>query len=81
MSTMKHIAILISPKGERFFAAYGPMVKTRDKALAFASKEVAEGAARNHFGRSNLAFWPSEIVALNSALQKYKDWTFQVEPA
>jgi hypothetical protein len=77
---MKHIAILISPKGEQFYAAYGPMVNKREKALEFKNKAVAEGAARNYFGISNLAFWPSEIIAQNNALKKYVGWTFKTIP-
>lgn len=78
---MKHIAILISPQGEQFYAAYGPMTNKREKAITFKNKAVAEGAARNTFGRSNLAFWPSELIAQNNALKKYADWTFKTMPA
>ena len=80
LATMKHIAILLSPKGEQFYAAYGPMVNKRENALEFKNKAAAEGAAYNYFGRSNLAFWPSELIAQNNALKKYANWTFKIMP-
>lgn len=73
------IAILISPTGEEFFDAYGPMTKDRGKATEFVSPEVARGAALNRFGRGGGAFWRSEREHDEKARQEYRDWTFRVE--
>jgi hypothetical protein len=78
---MKALAILISPKGEEFYSAYGPMTKERKGATEYISQEVAARAAKNTFGRMRTAFWNSERLAEADALRKYRDWTFRVEPA
>jgi hypothetical protein len=76
---MSAIAILISPTGEEFYDAYGPMTKNRDLATEFVSPEVARRAALNRFGRGTEGFWRSEREHFSKARQEYRDWTFRVE--
>ena len=73
-------AKLISPTGEVFWDAYGPMVKEQAKATHFNSLEIATKAANNRFGRSGIAFWESEKRHERLAHAEYRDWTFVVVP-
>ena len=77
---MKAITILVSPSGECFFEAYGPMSKTPCLASVFVSEEIAAGAAERRFGRAGKAFWTSERTAEDAARKQYRDWTYEVVP-
>jgi hypothetical protein len=76
---MKAIGILISPAGEEFFDAYGPMTKDRAKATRFASAAVARRAAAVRFGRAFTAFWGSEREHEERARKEFTGWTNRVE--
>ena len=78
---MKSIAILISPTGEEFYEAYGPMTKDRSKASNFLNADVATRAVNNRFGRGEPGFWESERKAVAISLKTYQNWTFRIEPA
>jgi hypothetical protein len=75
----KALAILISPTGEEFFHAYGPMTKRRDKATRFINGSVAIKGALSYLGRGNNAFWESERRSENAARERYKGWSYRVE--
>jgi uncharacterized protein YjaZ len=75
---MKAIVVLISPMGEEWFDAYGPMTKSRIKATKFVSEEIAEKAVLNRYGRDNMAFWGSERQSESKARQTYKEWTYRI---
>lgn len=75
----KHICILISPTGEEFYDAYGPMTKIRDKATRFATDRIAAGAANRRYGRHDDAFWNGERESRDRARKEYGDWTFRTE--
>jgi hypothetical protein len=74
----KAIAILISPTGERFYEAYGPMVTNKKNAMKFKNKTIALGAAMNRFGRGEQGFWESERKHFKAAYEEYKGWTIEV---
>lgn len=74
------ITKLISPRGEIFWEAYGPMTKDRSKAMRFSNQSAAEKAALNRFGRGGMAFWESERQWENRAREQYRDWSYEVEP-
>jgi len=74
------LAKLISPSGQEFWEAYGPMVRERDRATRFLSQKAAGNAALNRFGRSGIAFWESERRHEQLALKQYRDWSYKVEP-
>ena len=76
---MKHHAILISPTGEEFFSAYGPMTKDKAKASPYVSAEIAQKAALNTFGNGEV-FWNSEREAAAKARREYRGWTHRVAP-
>jgi hypothetical protein len=76
---MKVIGILISPTGEEWFDAYGPMSKDKSKASLFASAAVAHGAAMNRFGRLKRGFWDCETEHEAKAEKEYRGWTNRVE--
>ncbi len=75
-----HIAIHISPDGEEWYSAYGPLTKDRDKAMRYVSATVANLAVQNRIG-NGAAFWPSEIHSASLARKEYAGWTFRIEPA
>ena len=75
---LKAIAILVSPTGDAFFAAYGPMTKDHRKATVFASREVAEKVEQTYFGRHTNSFWECERQSAAIALKKYAGWTSKV---
>ncbi len=76
---MQAIGILISPDGEEWFDAYGPMTKDREAATVFISPAVAHVAAMDRFGRSGRAFWGCEREHERSACKKYTGWTNRVK--
>ena len=75
----RYIAILINPKGEECFLAYGPTSKNRWDAVRFVSSMVANRAAMNHFGRGEQGFWDCEREAARNAERKYRGWTNRIE--
>lgn len=75
----RHIGILISPDGEEFYDAYGPMTKMRDRATRFADAGVAARAARHRFGRHDDAFWNAERASRDRAAIEHRDWTSRTE--
>ena len=77
---MKALTILVSPSGESFFEAYGPMSKSPCLASVFVSPEIAAGAAERRFGRAGKAFWNSERTHEEWARKEYRDWTYEVIP-
>ncbi len=76
---MKVIGILIDPKGEEWFDAYGPKTKERDKATILKSEEAANNSAVGRFGRAGIAFFESERQAENEAFKRYHGWTNRTE--
>jgi len=75
----RHITILISPTGEEFYEAYGPMTKDREKAtLFFTNDKTLREPPR--FGNSGDAFWNSERDSAAKARKEYRGWTFRHEP-
>jgi hypothetical protein len=77
----RYIAILINPKGEECFLAYGPTSKNKGDAIRFVSFGVAHGAAILHFGRGDQGFWDCEREAARNAEIEYRGWTSRVEEA
>jgi hypothetical protein len=74
----RHITILISPTGEEFYEAHGPMTKDREKAmLYFTNPRTLREPER--FGNSGEAFWNGERAAAAAARRDYKGWTFRHE--
>lgn len=76
----KHLGILVSPEGEEFYDAYGPMTKLRDRATRFADDHIALRAADQRYGRHQDAFWNSERASRDAALREYRGWTARTEP-
>jgi len=74
-----HLAILVSPEGEEFYSAYGPMTKLRDRATRYAHAHVASGAIARDFGRHDDAFWNSERESRDLLKARYRDWTSRTE--
>jgi hypothetical protein len=75
----RHITVLISPNGEEFYEAYGPMTKDRAQAtLFFTNDKTTREPSR--FGNSGDAFWNSEREAAAKARKEYRGWTFRHEP-
>lgn len=74
-----HFCILVSPKGEEFFAAYGPPTKDRAEATRYVSRDIADGAAAANFGTDDRAFWNCEREAAQRARANYRGWTHRVE--
>lgn len=79
VSARKWLTKLISPSGDEFWEAYGPMVKDRNKATRFTNPKAAERAALGRFGRSGIAFWESEKRHESLAQKEYRDWSYEVE--
>lgn len=78
MKEKRHITILISPDGEEFYDAYGPMTKDRSKALEFfTNMQTLRSPSR--FGRNGDAFWESERQSEKQAYEEYKNWTYRHE--
>lgn len=77
----RYIAILINPKGEECFLAYGPTSKNKGDAIRFVSFGVAHKAAMNHFGRGDQGFWDCEREAARNAEKEHRGWTSRVEEA
>jgi hypothetical protein len=75
---MKHIKILISPSGEEWYDAYGPVTKDRAEAIEYYTNP-ATLAEPSRFG-SGQAYWPCEIEAAAIARNEYRGWTFRNEP-
>lgn len=75
----KHLCILISPSGEEFYAAYGPMTKLRDRATRYETAAVAQGWADHYFGRHDKAFWNSERESRDRLAREYRGWTSRIE--
>lgn len=75
----KHIGILISPDGEEFYDAYGPMTKLRDRATRFAGANIATRAANHRYGRHSDAFWNGERASRDRAAIEYRGWTSRTE--
>lgn len=74
----KHITILISPTGEEFYEAYGPMTKDRSKAIEFfTNSQTLRPPSR--FGRNGDAFWESEKRSEKQSLAEYKNWNYRHE--
>lgn len=78
---MKFICVLIDPKGEEWYDAYGPETKNRKEATRFATAEIAASAANTRFGRAGRAFWECELEAEQRAKKKYRGWTYRTEKA
>jgi hypothetical protein len=76
---MKALGILISPDGEEFYDAYGPMTKRRDKATRFLNGSIAVKAVLSRYGRGNHAFWESERRSEANAREEYRHWTYRIE--
>lgn len=76
---MKALAILISPTGEEFYDAYGPMTKRRDKATRYQNGSIAAKAANNRFGRGETGFWNSERAHFAKAKQEFRGWSYRIE--
>lgn len=74
-----HLAVLISPEGEEFYSAYGPMTKLRDRATRYAHAHVATGAIARQFGRHDDAFWNSERESRDLLRERYRHWTSRTE--
>lgn len=74
-----HLAILISPEGEEFYSAYGPMTKLRDRATRYAHGHVATTAIARCFGRHDDAFWNSERESRDLLRERYRGWTGRTE--
>lgn len=75
----KHVTVLISPQGEEFYEAYGPMTKDRSQALQFFTNPQTLRAP-SRFGRNGEAFWDSERRAEKIAQKEYDGWTYRHEP-
>jgi hypothetical protein len=75
----RHITILISPTGEEFYDAYGPMTKDRDKATLFHTNALTLREPWR-FGNTQQPFWDGEIEAAAAARREYRGWTFRHEP-
>ncbi len=75
----KYLGILVSPSGEEFYDAYGPMTKIRDRATRFLEQAVATRAAMHRYGRDGSAFWNSEREHQAQAGKEYRNWTSRVE--
>lgn len=75
----KHITILVSPEGEEFYAAYGPMTKDRDKATEFFTNDQTLRPP-HHLGLRGDAFWESEKRSEEMTRKKYKNWTYKHVP-
>ncbi len=75
----KHITILISPTGEEFYEAYGPMTKDRSKATEFSTNPETTKAPWR-FGRHGRSFWECERTSELKAREEYKNWTYRIEP-
>lgn len=75
----KHLSILVSPAGEEFYGAYGPMTKLRDRATRYETAAVAQGSADHYFGRHDKAFWNSERASRDRAAAEYRGWTSRTE--
>jgi len=73
------IGILISPSGEEWFDAYGPMTKDRKAATVFTSHVAAQRAAMNRFGRGGAAFWECEREQEHRDYKRYAGWTNRAE--
>jgi len=79
MKIKKAIGILISPSGEEWFDAYGPMTKDKSQATLFVSPEIANRSAMNRFGRGRIGFWDCETSYEASARKQYKGWSNRTE--
>ena len=77
---MKHIGILIDPKGNEWFDSYGPLTKDRNKATHFVSAEIADKAAQTRMGQLKVGFWDCELQQENKALIEFRGWTNRTEP-
>ena len=77
---MKAVVKYISPRGEIFWDAYGPMVKDQSKAEPFINEIVARNAALNRLGRGDEGFWNSERTHFQNAKKQYQGWKFEVIP-
>ena len=75
----KHLCILVSPDGDEFYDAYGPMTTLRDQATRFETVELAMGAANQRYGRHSQAFWNSERSSQQLALERHRGWTNRTE--
>lgn len=75
----RHITILISPTGEEFYEAYGPMTKDRSKATLFHTNALTLREP-SRFGNTYPGFWASEIESAAAARREYRGWTFRHEP-
>lgn len=75
----RHLAILVSPSGDEFYEAYGPMTTLRDRATRYGSAAVAVGSANHRYGRHQDAFWNSERASRDAALKEYQGWTVRTE--
>lgn len=78
MSKPRHITILISPTGEEFFDAYGPMTKDRNAAtLFFTNPQTMREPSR--YGNTHPGFWGSERASADRARREFKGWTYRHE--
>lgn len=75
----RHITILVSPTGEEFYEAYGPMTKDRSKATLFHTNPLTLREPQR-FGNTSAPFWNSEIAAAAAARREYRGWTYRHEP-
>ena len=75
----RFLAILIDPKGEEWFLAYGPKTKLRDKATRFATAHVANKAASAIVWGNPDAFWNSERQHAENTRREHKGWTWRIE--
>lgn len=75
----KHITILVSPSGEEFYDAYGPMTKDRTQATEYHTNPLTLREPQR-FGNTCGAFWGSEIQAAAAARREFRGWTFRHEP-
>ena len=76
----KHITILVSPTGEEFFDAYGPMTKDRAEATEYHTNNLTLARPSRLGGGPHRPFWDCEIEAEKRKLKKYAGWTYRHEP-
>jgi len=75
----RHRTVLISPTGDEFYEAYGPMTKDVKAATLFYTNPKTLGEPVR-FGNTCGAFWNSEREAAAKARREYRGWTFRIEP-
>jgi hypothetical protein len=76
---MKALAILIDPRGDESFIAYGSNTKDKDSATRFLNGTVAIRAARSRIFGDPDAFWNSEREHARRTRKEYRGWSYRIE--